>query len=77
MTSSKLLRPLLLILLLALCPQPQAQDDDLLPPEQAFALSAWVDGDILVAEYRIAPGYYMYRERFAFEHKDKLYFLFG
>ena len=37
-----------------------------MPPEEAFSLNAWVDGDKLVAEYRIAPGYYMYRERFEF-----------
>ncbi len=43
-----------------------AQDDELLPPEQAFALQAWLDGDRLVAEYAIAPGYYMYRQRFEF-----------
>ncbi|MDJ0776596.1 MAG: protein-disulfide reductase DsbD [Gammaproteobacteria bacterium] len=44
-----------------------AQDDELLPPEEAFALRAWIDGDSLVAEYSIAPGYYMYRERFDFQ----------
>ncbi len=43
-----------------------AQDDELLPPEQAFALEAWLDGDRLFAEYTIAPGYYMYRQRFEF-----------
>ncbi len=43
-----------------------AQEDELLPPEQAFALEAWLDGDRLVAEYAIAPGYYMYRQRFEF-----------
>ncbi len=56
-----------LLMLLALSPPAGAQDDELLPPEQAFALSAWVDGDTLVAQYEIAPGYYMYRERFEFE----------
>ena len=48
----------------------QAQEEELLPPEQAFALSAWMDGDTLVAEYRIAPGYYMYRKRFEFLIED-------
>ncbi len=43
-----------------------AQEEELLPPEEAFSLSAWVEGDSLIAEYRIAPGYYMYRERFEF-----------
>ena len=54
-----------LLLLLQAAPL-QAQDEELLPPEQAFSLSAWVDGDQLVAEYRIAPGYYLYREHFDF-----------
>ena len=57
---------LILLLQISLAPA-QAQDEELLPPEQAFSLSAWLDGDRLVAEYRIAPGYYMYRERFDFE----------
>jgi len=57
---------LLLALQISLTPV-QAQDEELLPPEEAFSLSARLDGDRLVAEYRIAPGYYMYRERFDFE----------
>lgn len=43
------------------------QDDELLPPEKAFALQAWMENDLLIAEYQIAPGYYMYRERFDFQ----------
>jgi thiol:disulfide interchange protein DsbD len=54
-------------LLLAQSPLLQAQEEELLPPEEAFSLSAWVEGDTLVAEYQIAPGYYMYRERFDFQ----------
>jgi len=56
-----------LLLLLAQSPLLQAQEEELLPPEEAFSLSAWVEGDTLVAEYQIAPGYYMYRERFDFQ----------
>ncbi|MGD8348085.1 MAG: protein-disulfide reductase DsbD [Gammaproteobacteria bacterium] len=56
----------MLLLSLAWSPLAPAQDDELLPPEEAFALSAHVDGDSLIAEYRIAPGYYMYRKRFEF-----------
>jgi thiol:disulfide interchange protein DsbD len=56
----------LLLLLLQAAPV-QAQDEELLPPEAAFSLTAWVDGDELVAEYRIAPGYYMYRKSFDFQ----------
>ena len=30
-------------------------------------MSAWVDDRELVVDYRIAPGYYMYRGRFDFQ----------
>nr|WP_098020965.1 protein-disulfide reductase DsbD [Orrella dioscoreae] len=41
---------------------------DFLPPEQAFGFSAsMADAGTLLLQYRIAPGYYMYRERFGFE----------
>ena len=64
-----MLRPYLLVPLLLLAATMPAigQEEELLPPEEAFALSAWMEGDSLVAEYRIAPGYYMYRERFDFQ----------
>ncbi|MBC8210665.1 MAG: protein-disulfide reductase DsbD [Gammaproteobacteria bacterium] len=44
-----------------------AQQDELLAPEKAFSLQAWVEGDRVIAEYTIADGYYMYREAFKFE----------
>ncbi|MCP4431685.1 MAG: thiol:disulfide interchange protein, partial [Gammaproteobacteria bacterium] len=44
-----------------------AQDDELLAPEKAFTLSARMENDMLIAEFQIAPGYYMYRERFDFQ----------
>ena len=44
-----------------------AQNDELLPPEKAFALTARMQGDQLIAEYEIAEGYYMYRQRFDFQ----------
>ncbi len=41
--------------------------DDLLSPEQAFAFSARaVDQSTVEVRYRIAEGYYMYREKFRF-----------
>jgi len=41
--------------------------DKLLPPEQAFRFSARVkDANTLHVEWQIAPGYYLYRERFKF-----------
>ena len=45
-----------------------AADDEFLPPEQAFRFAAYmVDGQTAEVRFDIAPGYYMYRERFAFE----------
>jgi thiol:disulfide interchange protein DsbD len=41
-------------------------ESDFLPPEQAFVLRAQMAApDTLVLHYRVAPGYYLYRERFA------------
>ncbi len=42
-------------------------DDELLEPEKAFAFQASIQDDTLVAEWRIADGYYMYKEQFDFE----------
>ncbi|MFT5226646.1 MAG: thiol:disulfide interchange protein DsbD [Polaribacter sp.] len=47
------------------------QDDDLLRPEQAFQLTAKVEGNSLIAEYDIAPGYYLYRQRFKFDIENE------
>lgn len=38
-----------------------------LPAEQAFQYSAIVEGDVLIATWTIAPDYYMYKDKFAFE----------
>jgi thiol:disulfide interchange protein DsbD len=67
MINRKKIFSLLLLATLALqIPLSKAQDQELLPPEEAFNLTAWIDGDELVAEYKIAAGYYMYRKRFDF-----------
>ena len=42
-------------------------EEELLPPEQAFSMSAWMEGEQLITEIEIAPGYYMYRKRFDFQ----------
>jgi thiol:disulfide interchange protein DsbD len=42
-------------------------EDDLLPPEQAFKFSArMLDDESIEVRYRIADGYYMYRDKFRF-----------
>ncbi len=66
MTTFRNITGLILAVLLAVSPVLQAQEEELLPPEEAFALSARLQGDTLIVEYKIAPGYYMYRERFEF-----------
>src|SRR5690606_6922765 len=56
-----------IVLILILC-APLAHGEEPLPPEQAFRLSArMLDAQTLVVRYDIAPGYYMYRDKFAFE----------
>jgi len=53
--------------LVALVPA-HAGDDDFLAPEAAFPLEARrADAHTIELRFDIAPGYYMYRERFAFE----------
>ena len=56
-----------LLLLLARAPCCRRRKRNCCRPRRHSALSAWVEGDALVAEYKIAPGYYMYRERFDFQ----------
>ena len=56
----------LLFLVLAVLAAP-GRAQDFLDPAVAFKFSARMDGDrTAIVTYDIAPGYYMYRERFAF-----------
>lgn len=41
-----------------------AKNVDFLPPEQAFRLSASVDGNLIRVRWLIADGYYLYRSKF-------------
>jgi thiol:disulfide interchange protein DsbD len=56
-------------LLLAAVPSAAAvADADLLPPEQAFRLTALaLPAGLLELRYTVAPGYYLYRDKFRFE----------
>lgn len=57
----------LAILLLSCSGFTQAAEPALLEPEKAFAFSARVAGpDVIEVRYVIAPGYYMYRDKFRF-----------
>ncbi len=57
-----------LLVLLLLLPFPgRAAEPDLLPPEKAFQFSARLAApDVVEVRYQIAPGYYMYRDKFSF-----------
>ena len=62
----------LLLCTLALSPV-QAADDpqELLEPDQAFALSVRVlDAETIEAKWKIAKDYYLYRDKFKFESLD-------
>jgi thiol:disulfide interchange protein DsbD len=60
------------LLLLALLPfMPARAADEFLDPDQAFQLSVRVlDAKRLELSYKVAPGYYLYRERFKFASPD-------
>ncbi|MDH5361067.1 MAG: protein-disulfide reductase DsbD [Gammaproteobacteria bacterium] len=60
-------KTLLILLAFMLLPFAQAEDE-LLDPEVAFAISAEaLDNKTIRASWKIADGYYMYRDKFAFE----------
>ncbi len=55
------------VVLLALCALARAAEPELLEPDQAFRFAARLkDGRSIEVSYQIAPGYYLYRERFRF-----------
>ncbi|WP_321817586.1 MULTISPECIES: protein-disulfide reductase DsbD [unclassified Paraburkholderia] len=49
---------------------PAHADDDFLPPDQAFTFSASEEPGMVDVHFKIADGYYMYRERFAFAARN-------
>jgi len=53
--------------LLGLVATPARAEDDFLPPRAAYKFTTSVAEDALVVRYDIAPGYYLYRDRLAFE----------
>lgn len=60
------MRLILAVLLLLSCAA-RAGEPELLEPEKAFRFSArMIDTDRLEVRYEIAPGYYMYRDKFRF-----------
>jgi thiol:disulfide interchange protein DsbD len=62
-----LMRLLPLVLALVAGPALALMHDELLEPEKAFRISARpLDARAVEVEFRIARGYYMYRDRFSF-----------
>jgi thiol:disulfide interchange protein DsbD len=62
-----MLKRLLLIVLLVLALPVVAAEQDLLEPDQAFRFSTRVLGpDAVEVRYQVAPGYYLYRDKFKF-----------
>ena len=60
--------PFLFLLGLATAAQGLLNEEELLLPDQAFQISGQAgDDDRLVVEWRIADGYYMYRDKIRFE----------
>ncbi|MCK5666005.1 MAG: hypothetical protein KAI17_21095, partial [Thiotrichaceae bacterium] len=59
----------LLILLAPVFFQPAwaLSQDDLLPAEQAFAISSKIEDSSVILSWDIADGYYLYRDKFSFK----------
>ncbi len=48
------------------------EENEFLPADEAFRFAAWAsDGDMLVATWDIADGYYLYRDKFKFRLKGE------
>ena len=57
-----------LLIAMAVAPLSAQDSDDLLEPERAFAFSAEViSPEEIMATWQIAPGYYMYLDKFGFD----------
>ncbi len=41
----------------------ESNESDFLPPDAAFRVSAWADGNVVRVRWVIADGYYLYRHR--------------
>src|SRR5216683_6795263 len=41
----------------------ESNESDFLPPDAAFRVSAWADGNVVRVRWVIADGYYLYRRR--------------
>lgn len=61
---------LVLALLLAAPFTWSADEESFLPVHEAFKVSARVDGNLIHYTWTIAPGYYLYQHRFAFEPSE-------
>ena len=70
--SRELARTLLSGLVMVLCAGADAASiDDLLPPEQAFITETETSAGEILLHWKIAPGYYVYRDRFRFSSESE------
>lgn len=59
---------MLVVVICMMMASPAQAEEDYLPPDVAFKLSAGMaDAKTIVVHFKIADGYYLYRERFAFK----------
>lgn len=62
---------MLVVVMCAMMVLPAQADEEYLAPDVAFKLSAGMaDAKTVVVHFKIADGYYLYRERFAFKASD-------
>ncbi|HEY6773408.1 MAG TPA: protein-disulfide reductase DsbD [Oxalicibacterium sp.] len=62
---------MLIVVMCAMMALPAQADEEYLAPDVAFKLSAGMaDAQTVVVHFKIADGYYLYRERFAFKASD-------
>ncbi|MGD8265788.1 MAG: protein-disulfide reductase DsbD family protein, partial [Chromatiales bacterium] len=60
-------RFLTFLILLFAAPSLSAFEDDFLMPDEAFKPTVTADGNTITASWKIAEGYYLYKEKFGFE----------
>lgn len=73
MRSMAAILQMLIVAMCAITALPAQADDDYLAPDVAFKPSAGMaDAKTIVVHFKIADGYYLYRERFAFKATDAI-----
>ncbi|MBT8136554.1 MAG: protein-disulfide reductase DsbD N-terminal domain-containing protein, partial [Gammaproteobacteria bacterium] len=61
--------PRTLLACLLLLPALAGAAEDVIPPDEAFRYTVTATADELRVDWRIEPGYYLYRHRFGFDSR--------